>query len=120
MSKKKKKKAKEQQAQLEAVSDEPIPKEKEEVAQPCRPEETPVYWVQFRLLLQTSEDTTEKLGGMLVKVKRGEDEMEDRTTDEGLVRFEVEGGVEGTWSVVEIAYPDAEKGPLVQTKVEAK
>lgn len=81
----------------------------------------PVYWVQFRLLLQASEDTTEKVEGMLVKVKRSEDEkeLELPTLEEGLVRFEVEDGVKGTWSVVEITDPDEEKGPLVQTKVEA-
>jgi hypothetical protein len=80
----------------------------------------PVYWVQFRLLLQASEDTTEKAEGMMVKVKRSEDdkELELPTGEEGLVRFEVEDGIKGTWSVVEITDPDEEKGPLVQTKVE--
>ncbi|KPJ52078.1 MAG: hypothetical protein AMS16_06895 [Planctomycetes bacterium DG_58] len=80
----------------------------------------PVYWVQFRLLVQASEDTTEKVEGMVVKVKRSEDnkELELKTDKEGLVRFEVEDGVKGTWSVVEITDPDEEKGPLVQTKAE--
>jgi len=80
----------------------------------------PVYWVQFRLLLQASEDTTEKVEGMLVKVKRSEDkkELELPTDAEGLVRFEVEDGIKGTWSVVEITDPEGNKGPLVQTNVE--
>jgi hypothetical protein len=80
----------------------------------------PVYWVQFRLLLQASADTTETMEGMLVKVKRSEDdkELELPTLEEGLVRFEVEDGIKGTWSVVEITDQDEEKGPLVQTKAE--
>ena len=50
--------------------------------------------------------------------QRYEKELELPTDKEGLVRFEVEDGVKGTWSVVEISDPDEEKGPLVQTKAE--
>ena len=59
---------------------------------------------------------------MLVKVKRseGNKELELKTNEEGLVRFQVEDGVKGTWSVVEITGPNEENGPLVQTKAEAK
>lgn len=81
----------------------------------------PVYWVQFRMLLQAPENTTEKAEGMRVTVKRSGDNkiLEPKQTNEqGLVRFKVEDGIKGTWSVVEITDPDGNKGPLVQTKAE--